>query len=64
MLAPYFALCEDSLLSIIEDVLFLDVETKMTFFITFHVDHELVNKNSVQRKLLGRIYKILYNIFL
>jgi hypothetical protein len=57
-------LCEDSLLSKIEDVLFLDVESKMTFFVTFNVDHELVNESSVQRKLFRRFYKKLLNAFL
>ena len=40
-------LCEDSFLSRIEYVLFLDVESKMTFFVTFHVDHELMNESGV-----------------
>ena len=41
-------LSEDSLLLRIEDVLFVDVESKMTFFVTFHADHELVNESNVQ----------------
>ena len=40
-------LSEDSLLSRIEDVFFLDIESNITFFIILHVDHELVNKGSV-----------------
>ena len=62
VLAPCFMLCEDSLLSRIEDVRFLDVESKMTLFITFHDDHEFVNESIVQRKILGRIYKKLLNV--
>jgi hypothetical protein len=56
MLVPCFVLSEDSLFSRIEYVLFLDVESKVTFFITFHDDHELVTKSSVQRKLFRRLH--------
>ena len=57
-------LFKDSLLSRIEYVLFLDVKSKMPLFITFHVNHELVNESNVQRKFLRRLYKKLFNVFL
>ena len=37
-------LSEDSFLSRVEDVFFLDNESKITFFIILHVDHKLVDK--------------------
>jgi hypothetical protein len=46
-LAPCFMLSEDSFISRVEDVLFLDIESKITFFITLHVDHELLNNISI-----------------
>ena len=64
VLAPYFVLSEDSLLLRIEDVLFLDVESKMSFFVKFHANHELVNESIVQRKLVSRLYKKLMNSLL
>jgi hypothetical protein len=55
MLAPCFVLSEDFFLSIIEYVLFLNVESNIIFFVTFHADHEIVNKSSVHRKILRSI---------
>ena len=52
ILAPCFVLSEDSLLLRIKDVFFLDIESKITFFIILDADNELVNKGSTKRKLL------------
>ena len=47
MFAPCFMLREDSLFSSIEGLFFFDIESKITFFIILHVDHEFVNKTSI-----------------
>ena len=44
MFAPCFMLCEDPLLSRIENMFFLDVESEMAFFVIFHFDSEISNK--------------------
>ena len=56
-------LIEDNFLSRMEDVLFLNVKNKMTFFIAFHANHELVKEISVQWKIFWRLYKKLLNVF-
>lgn len=52
ILSPCFVLSEDSLLSRVEDVFFLYIESKITFFIILHVDHKLVDKSRIYRKIL------------
>jgi hypothetical protein len=56
-------LCEDPLFSRIENMFFLDVESEMAFFVIFHFDRELSNKNIIHGNLLGWLYKEFLNIF-
>ena len=63
MFAPCFKLCGDPLLSRIESMFFLNVESEMAFFVIFHYYCELSNKIIIHGNLLVWLYKEFLNIF-
>jgi hypothetical protein len=50
-------LYEDPLLLRIENMFYLDVESEMEFFVSFHSDLELLNKIIAHGNLFGWLYK-------